>query len=107
MTALDSRSTQVGSITDLTVGEGRTYVVDGQQVAVFLMPDGSVRALGARCPHRGGPIADGQTDATKVMCPLHQYTFSFEDGSCTNGTDIEALPVYQAEVHDGRIHIWT
>ncbi|HEY9313353.1 Rieske (2Fe-2S) protein [Williamsia sp.] len=107
VTARSDSSTLVGPVTDLTVGEGRTYVVDGQQVAVFLLSDGSVRALGARCPHKGGPIADGQTDATKVMCPLHQYTFSFDDGRCTNGTDIDALPVYQAEVHEGQIHIWT
>ncbi|ORM24142.1 Rieske (2Fe-2S) protein [Williamsia sp. 1135] len=98
-------SSVVGSVTDLTVGEGRTYVVNGQQVAVFLLGDGTLRALGARCPHRGGPIADGQTDATKVMCPLHQYTFSFTDGACTNG-DIEPLPVFKAELHDGRIHLW-
>lgn len=99
-------SNVVGSISDLTVGEGRTYVVDGQQVAVFLLGDGTLRALGARCPHRGGPIADGQTDATKVMCPLHQYTFSFTDGACTNG-DVEPLPVFKAEIHDGQIHLWT
>jgi nitrite reductase (NADH) small subunit len=99
-------SSVVGSITDLTVGEGRTYVVDGQQVAVFLLGDGTLRALGARCPHRGGPIADGQTDATKVMCPLHQYTFAFADGACTNG-DVEPLPVFKAEIRDGAIHLWT
>jgi nitrite reductase (NADH) small subunit len=98
-------SSVVGTLADLTVGEGRTYVVDGQQVAVFLLGDGSLRALGARCPHRGGPIADGQTDAVKVMCPLHQYTFSFADGMCTNG-DIDPLPVYKAEIHDSQIHIW-
>ena len=75
-------------MSDLTVGEGRAYVVEGIQVAVFRMPDGTVRALGAVCPHRGGPIADGQTDSTKVMCPLHQYTFSFQDGGCTNSDDL-------------------
>ena len=99
-------STAVGPLSDLTVGEGRAYVVEGNQVAVFRMSDGTVRALGAVCPHRGGPIADGQTDSTKVMCPLHQYTFSFDDGRCANSDDIEALPHYRAEVRDGMIHVW-
>jgi nitrite reductase (NADH) small subunit len=99
-------STAVGSLSDLTVGEGRTYVVGDTQVAVFRMSDGTVRALGAVCPHRGGPIADGQTDATKVMCPLHQYTFSFDDGHCTNSDELEGLPSYRTEVKDGVIHVW-
>jgi nitrite reductase (NADH) small subunit len=99
-------STAVGSLTDLTVGEGRAYVIGDKQVAVFRLSDGSVRALGAVCPHRGGPIADGQTDVAKVMCPLHQYTFSFADGSCTNNDDLEGLPFYRAEVRDGIIHVW-
>ena len=33
-------STAVGPLSDLTVGEGRAYVVDGSQVAVFRMSDG-------------------------------------------------------------------
>ncbi|GGF42420.1 Rieske (2Fe-2S) protein [Williamsia phyllosphaerae] len=96
--------TPVGSVTDLTRGEGRAYAVDGAQVAVFLLGDGTVRATAAVCPHRGGPIADGQSDDTKVMCPLHQYAYSFADGAC-NDPSIGTLPVYPARVVDGTIEV--
>ena len=33
-------SVPVGAGEDLTPGEGRAYVVDGKQVAVFLLSDG-------------------------------------------------------------------
>ena len=38
-------SVPIGAVEDLTPGEGRAYVVDGKQVAVFLLGDGSVRAI--------------------------------------------------------------
>ena len=36
---------------------------------MFRRRDGRVFGLGAVCPHRGGPIADGQTDATGRRVP--------------------------------------
>ena len=103
-TATDVAFTRVGSVSDLTRGEGRAYAVGGVQVAVFLLGDGTVRATAAVCPHRGGPIADGQSDDTKVMCPLHQYAYSFADGSC-NDPAIGTLAVYPSRVVDGTIEV--
>lgn len=48
----------LGPVDQIPLGEGRAFAVDGEQVAVFRLRDGSLRALGAVCPHRGGPIAD-------------------------------------------------
>jgi nitrite reductase (NADH) small subunit len=94
----------VGHVTDLTPGEGRTYVVDGRQIAVFLLGDGTVRATAALCPHKGGPLADGQIDGRVVMCPLHQYQFSLTDGHCTSD-GIASVDVYEASVSDGQVFV--
>ena len=96
-------SVPVGAVEDLTPGEGRAYVVDGKQVAVFLLADGSVRAMDAVCPHKGGPLADGQIDGSVVVCPLHQYAFSLDDGSCPSG--IDAVRTYTAAVVDGKVTV--
>ncbi|GAA1463827.1 Rieske (2Fe-2S) protein [Williamsia maris] len=103
-TATDVTFVPVGAVSDLTRGEGRAYAVGGDQIAVFLLGDGTVRATAAVCPHRGGPIADGQSDDTKVMCPLHQYVYSFADGAC-NDPSIPTLAVYPARVVDGVIEV--
>ncbi|GAA4474526.1 non-heme iron oxygenase ferredoxin subunit [Rhodococcus olei] len=102
MTALVDGQVTVGSLTDLTPGEGRTYVVDGRQIAVFLLPDGTVRATDAVCPHRAGPLADGQIDGAAVVCPLHQYAFRFDTGTCTTES-VAPVRVYPAAIRDGAV----
>ena len=42
---------------------------------MFRLRDGSLRALDAVCPHRGGPVADGLADDRVVICPLHNHTY--------------------------------
>ncbi len=103
-TATDATFVRVGRVDDLTRGEGRAYAVGDEQIAIFLLGDGTVRATAAVCPHRGGPIADGQSDDTKVMCPLHQHLFAFADGFC-NDRSIGPLTVYPARVVDGMIEV--
>ena len=72
------------NVDDIPVGEGRSLVVDGEQVAVFRLRDGTLRALGAVCPHGGGPLADGLIDGCVVICPLHSYTYDLRTGAETS-----------------------
>ncbi|RSM70027.1 Rieske (2Fe-2S) protein [Kibdelosporangium aridum] len=76
---------RLGPVADVPVGEGRAYAVDGDQIAVFRLRDGRLRAVSAVCPHAGGPIADGQIDARVVVCPLHQHTYELDTGRCVTG----------------------
>ncbi len=77
-------------------GEGRAFAVEGKQVAVFRLRDGSLRAVSAVCAHRGGPIADGTVDRQVVICPLHQHAFDLLTGCSTTGA--EPLAVYRVSV---------
>ncbi|MEU7875120.1 Rieske (2Fe-2S) protein [Dactylosporangium sp. NPDC049140] len=88
--------TVLGPLTDIPVGEGRAYDVDGAVVAVFRLRDGTVRAVSAVCPHAGGPLADGLTDLRQVVCPLHQHAFDLTTGCSTTGQP--SLTVYPAAV---------
>jgi nitrite reductase (NADH) small subunit len=87
-------SVRLGSVDDIPPGEGRAYVAGGEPVAVFRLRDGSVRALSAVCPHRGGPIADGQIDLRQVVCPLHQNAWDLTTGCSLSGQpDLTSYPV--------------
>ena len=77
--------TRLGPVDDIPPGEGRAYAVDGETVAVFRLRDGSLRAVSAVCPHRGGPLADGQIDRRVVVCPLHQHLFDLTTGCSPTG----------------------
>jgi nitrite reductase (NADH) small subunit len=95
----------LGSVADIPVGEGRAYAVEGRQIAIFRLRDGSLRALDAVCPHRGGPLADGLTDAQVVVCPLHNFTYDLSTGSeVANGAvGVTAYPVHSDDT--GTIHL--
>ena len=70
----------LGPLSAIPPGEGREFVVEGVEVAVFRLRDGGVRATQARCPHREGPLADGLTGGNTVVCPFHSWKFDLSTG---------------------------
>jgi nitrite reductase (NADH) small subunit len=94
MTTSEITEHAVAAADELCPGGARAYAVGEKMVAVFRLRSGELRAVDAVCPHSGGPLADGQFDAKKVICPLHNYVFSLVDGTCTNGEfAVRAYPV--------------
>jgi nitrite reductase (NADH) small subunit len=92
------RAHTVGRAEEVPPGEGRAFAVDGIQVAVFRLRDGSLHATQAACPHAGGPLADGLTDVNVLVCPLHQYAYRWADGGSTSGAaPIRTYPVRERD----------
>ena len=97
-TAAGPKAYTVGMVDDVPQGEGRAFVVAGEQVAVFRLRDGSLHATQATCPHAGGPLADGLSDVNVLVCPLHQYAYRWSDGVSTNGgSPIRTYPVRERD----------
>ena len=94
--AAGPRAWTVGRVEDVPPGEGRAFVAGSTAIAVFRLRDGSLHATAARCPHAGGPLADGQTDPDVLVCPLHLYAFRWSDGTSPDG----AAPVAVYPVRD-------
>jgi nitrite reductase (NADH) small subunit len=89
----------LGPVDEIPEGEGRTFAVEGRQIAVFRLRDGSLRALDAVCPHRGGPLSDGIADGRVVVCPLHSFTYDLTTGDevANGGAGVQS---YSARVDD-------
>jgi len=71
-------------------------------VAVFRTAADEVFALDNRCPHKGGPLAEGIVHGNSVTCPLHNWVFSLETGMA-QGADAGKVDTYPAKVEGGRI----
>jgi nitrite reductase (NADH) small subunit len=97
--------TVLANIEAIPVGEGRAFAHDGKQVAVFRLRDGSVRVLGAVCPHAGGPLADGLVDDAVVVCPLHNYTYDLTTGEEVSDTGFSVCTYESKVLDDGSVHV--
>ena len=93
----------LGSVSAIPLGQGRCYVVGGENVAVFRQRDGRIFASSNRCPHRRGPLAEGLIGGGKVICPMHGHQFCLETGAGSAGT--ESLQVFPVQEVDGAIHM--
>lgn len=75
-----TRYYNLGPLSRIPLGEGRTFQIGNVAVAVFHTRSGNVYATQATCPHKAGPLADGIVGSGKVICPLHTYKFDLATG---------------------------
>jgi nitrite reductase (NADH) small subunit len=86
--------TDVGNV---PAREGRSVTVAGRELAIFNLGDGKFVATDGRCPHKGGPLADGIVSGDTVVCPLHAWKISLTSGQVERPTGatacVESSPV--------------
>lgn len=76
--------------------------MDGEKV--LLVRDGdAVHAVGALCPHAGGPLAQGVRNGGRVVCPWHKAAFCIRTGAVLDPPALDALPRYDVRVDAGRV----
>lgn len=87
------KSVLIGTIDQIPLGEGRSFVVEQEEIAVFRTHSGEVYATQAGCPHRNGPLADGLLGGATIVCPLHDRTYDLKTGEGI-GPECASLKVY-------------
>jgi nitrite reductase (NADH) small subunit len=75
----------VAPLSAIPAGEGRTFEVAGERIAIFNTRGGGVFAVQASCPHKSAPLADGLVGGTTVICPLHSWKFDLASGDVLMG----------------------
>ena len=96
-----STCTLLGDVDAIPLGQGRCYVVGGQEIAVFRQRDGKVFATQNLCPHRQGPLSEGLVGNGKVICPLHAHHFDLATGA--GGETAECVRTFAVEQSDGKL----
>jgi nitrite reductase (NADH) small subunit len=60
---------------------GQAMEADAGGVGVCLANvNGELSALDNVCPHRGGPLGQGQVVRESIVCPWHSWTFRIRTG---------------------------
>jgi nitrite reductase/ring-hydroxylating ferredoxin subunit len=85
----DPRRVRVAAAGELAHGEGRVVEVEGRALALFNV-DGRYYAIDNVCPHRGGPLAEGDLDGRVVSCPWHAWRFDVTTGANVNNPAVKA-----------------
>jgi nitrite reductase (NADH) small subunit len=100
----DSHWMRVGTLDDVPIREGRVVRIGGHEIAVFNL-GGRLLAVDNRCPHKGGPLADGIVVGDAVVCPLHAWRVNLESGQVERpAASANCVPRYDVRLEDG--HIW-
>jgi nitrite reductase/ring-hydroxylating ferredoxin subunit len=72
--------TTVAQVADIPAGKAKQVTLNGKTVAVF-NSNGTFYAIDNECPHRGGPLAEGELSGTDVECPWHGARFNITTGA--------------------------
>lgn len=93
---------QLARLGDLKEGTPHRFDVEGTPIVVVRLGD-EVFAVCAICPHRGGPLEDGDLNDGILTCPWHGWDFDVRTGeSPTFGERIECYPI---QVRDGIVYL--
>jgi nitrite reductase (NADH) small subunit len=98
---------RVCALDDIVPNAGVAALVDGEQVALFRLDDGSVHAVGNRDPFSGanvlsrGIVGDLKGELV-VASPVYKQHFELLTGRCVEDAAVR-IPVYRARVEDGYV----
>ena len=87
------------------VGPGTAHVVDadGTTLAIFNV-DGHYFAVDNSCPHRGGPLGEGDLEGHVVRCPWHGWAWDVTTGANVNNPAVR-IGCYPVTVQDGALFV--
>jgi len=84
----EATSVRVAGTGEIAPGENRVIEAAGRSIAVFNV-DGRYYAIDNICPHRGGPLAEGDLEGAIVACPWHAWRWDVTTGANTNNPAVK------------------
>ena len=94
----------IGAVADIPRRGARCVTTTLGRIAVFRTGDDRIFAIEDRCPHKGGPLAQGIVHDASVTCPLHNMVISLQTGEA-QGADEGRVRTFATRVDQGDIFI--
>ena len=100
---MDETFHEVLSLADLPVGGIRALRLDDRMIAISRTATG-VFATDNTCPHRGGPLAEGDLIGDEIICPWHLWGFDLRTGLCPGNGEF-AIVTHEVKLEGDRIFL--
>ncbi|MBI4208512.1 MAG: Rieske 2Fe-2S domain-containing protein [Deltaproteobacteria bacterium] len=94
---------KVATIEELEEGIGKLVETESKRLALFKV-DGKFYATDEVCPHRGGPLSEGDIEECEVVCPWHGWRFNLETGVSPVNPNVK-IQIYTVKVEGSDILI--
>jgi len=99
-----SKFVTVAKVGSIPVGQGATFPLGDQLVAVFNR-DGKYFAIDDLCPHMGASLGSGEMDDQGVVtCPWHAWQFDVCDGTWCDNPRL-TIDVFEVRVEGDKIQV--
>jgi nitrite reductase/ring-hydroxylating ferredoxin subunit len=88
---------------EIPLGQGKIFEIDGNSIAVWNL-NGNFYAFQSVCPHRGGPVGEGEMEGNVITCPWHGWSFDVTTGVSPINPAAK-LTCYQVQVEGDQIKV--
>jgi nitrite reductase (NADH) small subunit len=89
---------------ELAPGQGKLVEVNQKRIALFNV-DGRYYAIDDVCPHRGGPLSEGDLEGATVVCPWHGAVFDVATGEVTRSPAAVGVATYEVRIEGKEIAV--
>ena len=89
---------------ELVEGRGECVEIGDKRIALFLV-GGEMYAIDDTCTQEGGPLNEGELDATEVECSWHGACFDITTGQCRAPPADADLTAYSVTVEGEQIMV--
>ena len=94
---------EIANTSELAVGRVKACSVEGKTIALYRTADGFF-ATDNTCPHRGGPLAEGDLIGNEITCPWHLWGFDVRSGVCSGNPQIR-VAAHEVQVDGERVMV--
>jgi NADPH-dependent 2,4-dienoyl-CoA reductase/sulfur reductase-like enzyme/nitrite reductase/ring-hydroxylating ferredoxin subunit len=77
----------------------------GTKEIILIRVGHRILACGGKCPHYGGPLAEGVNTNHSITCPWHNSCFDLTTGNLILPPALDHLPSYPVKVEDGDVYV--
>ena len=99
-----SRFIEIARTDEIVPGKAIKVEVEGRMVSLFNL-EGSYWAIDDTCPHRGGPLSEGEVEGEVVTCPWHGSEFNIKTGDVLKPPAGAGVKSYKVQVEGSFIMI--